>query len=202
VSDGRHTVAALAEAVDGTLRSAGVTRAVIVGHSLGALVAWHVALRAPDRVEALVSVDGTLLPFLDDGDAATTFAAGISGADMRPFIDGLRPDLFVDATPPQLRESVVTTMRGTSPRVLAELMSDVAVTGGPPFAPGQLHVPTLAIVASSPQTPADHEALLRALFTTLDYRALQNAGHYLMMERPRDVNDAIAGFLLGRGLLR
>ncbi len=202
VSSGRHTVAALAEAVDGALQSAGVTRAVIVGHGLGALAGWHVALRAPDRVEALVSIDGTLLPFLGDTDAASTFAGGISGTDMRPFIDGLAPGLFVDATPPQLRASVVATMQATAPQVLAELMSDVAITGGPPFSPGQLHVPTLALVATSSDTPAGHEAQLRALFTTLDYRALPNAGHYLMMEKPRDVNDAIAGFLLGRGLLR
>lgn len=202
VSAGRHTVATLAEAVDATLQSAGVTRAVIVGHSLGALVGWHVALRAPTRVEALVSVDGTLLPFLTDGEDTAGFVSRINPADMGPFIDTLAPQLFTEASPADLRDGVIATMRATSPQVLAELMTDVAITGGPPFSPGQLRLPTLALVAASPDLPFGHEAQLRALFTTLDYRAMQNVGHYLMLERPRDVNDAIAGFLLGRGLLR
>ena len=200
--EGRHTVAAMADAVVATMRSAGLTRAVVVGHSLGALVGWHVALRAPDRVEALVSVDGTLLPFLQDAEAAARFTADITPGDMSPFIERLAPTLFTDASPSDIRTTVLSRMAQTSPQVLAELMSDVSTTGGPPFAPAVLPVPTLALEATGPGGDGSSESQLRAMFPALDYRPMLNAGHYLMLERPREVNDAIAGFLLGRGLLR
>lgn len=198
----RHTIAAMADALVATVKSAGITRAVVVGHSLGALVGWHAALRSPDHIEALVSVDGTLLPFLPDAEAADRFTAPIAPTDMRPFIEVMAPGLFTDATPALVRDAVLAQMEQTSPQVLAELMTDVSTTGGPPFAPAVLSMPTLVLEATPPDGAAPTEAQLRGLFTTLDYRAFPGAGHYLMLERPREVNDAIAGFLLGRGLLR
>lgn len=201
-SDGPYTIASVAEALHLTLQSAGVTRAVVVGHSLGALVGWHLALRAPDRVEALVSVDGTLLPFMRDAGDIASFAATIDPADMRPFIQTLAPTLFAGNAPAALRDRVIGQMQRTPPQVLAPLMREVLVPSGPPFAPGTLTRPTLALEATGADTPPTSEAQLRAMFPALDYRAFPNAGHYLMIERAREVNDAIAGFLLGRGLLR
>jgi pimeloyl-ACP methyl ester carboxylesterase len=202
VGDGPYSIANVAEALHVTLQSAGVSRAVVVGHSLGALVGWHLALRAPDRVEALVSVDGTLLPFMRTPDDVASFAADINPADMRPFIETLAANLFSEASPPALRERVLEQMRRTPPQVLAPLMQEVLVMSGAPFTPGTLERPVLALETTAADTPATYEAQLRAVFPTLDYRAFPNAGHYVMMERPREVNDAIAGFLLGRGLLR
>lgn len=202
VGDGHYTIAAVAEAVHTVLQSAGVTRAVVVGHSLGALVGWHLAMLAPDRVEALVSVDGVLRPFVTTEEAAREFTATIDPADMTRFREGLLPSLVTPQSPPALRDEVAATMTTTSPRVLAELMRDLVVTSGPPFTPGTLTRPVLALEALDPAGPQDGEARLRAAFPMLDYRAYPGAGHYLMLERPREVNDAIAGFLLGRGLLR
>lgn len=202
VGDGPYSIASLAEAVHLTLQSAGVTRAVVVGHSLGALVGWHLALRAPDRVEALVSVDGTLLPFMRSAEEAAGIAAGIDPADMRPFIQTLAPTMFAEDSPAALRERVIAQMQRTAPQVLAPLMRDVLVVSGPPFAPGTLPRPVLALEAVGPDKPPSYEAQLRATFPVLDYRGFPNAGHFLMNERAREVNDAIAGFLLGRGLLR
>jgi pimeloyl-ACP methyl ester carboxylesterase len=51
------SVRAMAEAVLATLDSLGVADAVIVGHSLGGMVAQELALSAPERVQALVLVD-------------------------------------------------------------------------------------------------------------------------------------------------
>lgn len=202
VSESRHTIAAMADAVQATLQSAGVSRAVVVGHSMGALVGWHLALKDPNRVEGLVSVDGALLPFQTDPAQARNLVDTIDQLDMRAFIDSMLPRLFTASSPPAIRDEVVAQMRQTTPRVLAEAMADMSTAAGPPFAPGVLQKPTLALVAVSPSTPTDQEARLREFFPALDYRAFPDAGHYLMLERPRDVNDAIAGFILGRGLLR
>lgn len=202
VSEQRHTIEGLAEAVHVTLQSAGVTRAVVIGHSLGALVGWHVALRAPDRVEALVSVDGVLLPLVATADDARSFSANIDPADSSRLRDALLPGMFTSQSAPAVRDEAAASMAATSPRVMAELMTDVLVPDGPSIRPGPLTLPVLALEAITAEDFPDNEARLRALFPTLDYRVFDGAGHYLMLERPREVNDAIAGFLLGRGLLR
>jgi pimeloyl-ACP methyl ester carboxylesterase len=85
--------------------------------------------------------------------------------------------------------------------VLVSSMKDAAASlAGPP--PPVMTQPMLALMTRSPATPADQEAQIRQLAAQLDYRAFDGAGHYLMMERPDEVNDAIAGFILGRGLLQ
>jgi len=58
-----------------TLDYLGIERGVFVGHSLGAFIALHVALQYPDRVEALVLLDGGWprseeISGLDDADEA------------------------------------------------------------------------------------------------------------------------------------
>jgi pimeloyl-ACP methyl ester carboxylesterase len=143
-----------------------------------------------------------LLPFLPTAEEATQFKAGIDPGDMRPFIDGLVPGLFTPATPPPVRTTVIAQLQQTAPQVLAGLMTDVAVVTGPPFAPGTLQRPTLVLASTGPDTPPAHETQVRSAFPLLDYRAFPGTGHYLMIERAREVNDAIAGFLLGRALLR
>ncbi|MBP7692076.1 MAG: alpha/beta fold hydrolase [Anaerolineales bacterium] len=52
--------AAQADFVAAVMTAAGVERAVLVGHSLGGSVIAHFALRHPERVQALVFVDGAV----------------------------------------------------------------------------------------------------------------------------------------------
>ncbi|GAB2688960.1 alpha/beta fold hydrolase [Kitasatospora kifunensis] len=53
--------------LDAVLKARGVERPILVGWSYGALIAMHWAARNPDRVQAVVSVDGALpSEWLDD----------------------------------------------------------------------------------------------------------------------------------------
>jgi 3-oxoadipate enol-lactonase len=52
--DGAFSLADLATAVDNALESSGVTKAVVVGHSMGGMVAQHLYAKAPERVRGLV----------------------------------------------------------------------------------------------------------------------------------------------------
>ncbi len=55
--------------LDAVLRARGVDQPILVGWSYGALLAAHWAARNPDRVEAVVSVDGAI-PYGITGDAS------------------------------------------------------------------------------------------------------------------------------------
>ncbi len=55
-SDGPYTTADLADDTAGVLDAAGVGRAIVLGHSLGGLIAQELAIRHPDKVVALILV--------------------------------------------------------------------------------------------------------------------------------------------------
>lgn len=68
------------EDVIAVLDHAGLDRAVLVGHSLGAFIVCTLAARYPDRVESLVAVDGgarlPLVSGIDDPDKLLEFTVG------------------------------------------------------------------------------------------------------------------------------
>lgn len=51
---GLRTIAGLARAVTDALKATGVSRAILVGHSMGSLLAQHMAVTAPHRVQGLI----------------------------------------------------------------------------------------------------------------------------------------------------
>ncbi len=184
-----YDVASLATSMRAVLDAAGVQRAVIVGHGIGALVGWHLAVQQPARVVGIVAVDGTLLP-----PAAGTVPQPPSDDAV---VAAALPSLFTAATPHAVRNEVTSLVQRTPSRVMAGLLRDVSSPA--PFTPGAYPEPVLVLATTG--TSPDHEGSLRSRFAQLDYRHI-DAGHFLMLERPREVEDAIAGFLLGRGLLR
>ena len=64
------------------LDAAGLQRAVVVGHSLGAYIAARLAVRHPDRVAALVLVDGGLTIRGERRRRAGAIRPGLPGPDL------------------------------------------------------------------------------------------------------------------------
>src|SRR3954454_8280475 len=58
--DVTYTMAFLAKGVEAAMRDAGVTKAVLIGHSMGSTVIRHVYEDVPGQVAAMVIVDGSV----------------------------------------------------------------------------------------------------------------------------------------------
>lgn len=215
-STANYSVGAMNASVLVALESAGVRRAVIVGHGLGALIGTSLAQVPGREIEGVVSVNGTLLPPHDSqrfghGAAMATVPSGASRADLDVAVTGH----VAESVPETLRHEVAADLMRTPEHVLRGVLGDYGATGRAkpgaigsgfppsPFVEGVRWTgPVLALVSRTAATPGDIEANLRAHYPTLDFRAIDASSQYLMLERPSEVNDAIAGFLLGRGLLR
>jgi len=66
----------------------------------------------------------------------------------------------------------------------------------------KINVPVLAVMAKSPFWPADTEEFYRGIAPKLEFQMWDGVGHFLMMERPKQFNEAVIAFLDKNSLLK
>jgi pimeloyl-ACP methyl ester carboxylesterase len=168
-----------ARAIDAVLHDAYVHSAVLVGHSNGVPVVREFYREFPEKVRALVIVEGGVRPFFD-------------AATMAKFIEPLRGDHYEEAagrfiggiTQPikdeKLRDEIKILMLRTPQHVS---VSEMEVTLDPTlWRPDKIDVPVLMILAKQPVWTAEYERFARSLVPNLGYQVWENVSHFLMME--------------------
>jgi surfactin synthase thioesterase subunit len=182
------------------MRDAGVPRAVLVGHSMGGIVIRRFARAYPDRVIALVPVDSSVRrrPEADRVASATAelaaFVNQLRGAAYQSAAARFIDSMFVASTPAVLREEIKRRMLSTPPHVALSALENT-LTPEMLWDDRPIRVPVLELVARYPQTPPDQEQFLRGFIPKLEYRVIEGAGHFLMLERPAAVNRLLLDFL-------
>src|SRR5258705_3607908 len=181
-----------ARAIDAVMRDAKVERGVLVGHSMGTPIVRQFYRKDPGQTLAIVIVDGGLRPFGDkkmrDGFVAAFRAPNYKDAGQQMFAQMAGPQLSAEA-----KEHIKTSFLNTPQHVLVsamEGMNDESIYG-----PDKMNVPVLAILAKSPFWPADTEQFFRSVAPNLDFQMWEGVGHFLMMEKPKEFNEAVIVFL-------
>ena len=194
-----YTMDLFARAVAVVLQDAGVRRAVLIGHSMGTPVARQFYRLYPDKMLALVIVDGALRPFAPR-EAMLEFIKPLRGDDYQvragSFVDGM----LHKETPAELRREIKSAMLATPQHVAIsamEGMSDDAI-----WKPDQINVPTLAVLARSPFWPPDNESRYRAIAPKLEYHMWDGVSHFLMMEQPEKFNQTLRAFIERNKLIK
>lgn len=188
-----------ARSVEAVIRDAKVERAVLVGHSMGTPIARQFYRKYPQKTLAIVIIDGGLRPFGDkkmrDGFVAAFRAPNYKEAGMQMFAGMAGPNL-----PAETQERIKTSFLNTPQHVIVsamEGMNDDSIYGS-----DKIDVPVLAILAKSPYWPVDNEEFFRRIAPNLDYHMWEGVGHFLMMDRPKEFNEAVIVFLNKNSLLR
>jgi pimeloyl-ACP methyl ester carboxylesterase len=188
-----------ARAVDAVLRDAHVDRAVLMGHSMGTPVARQFYRKYPQKTLAIVIVDGALRPFADrktmDG-----LIAGFRGPNYKAAVGQMLAAISGPYLSAADRERIKVSFDNTPQHVVVgamEGMADDSIWG-----PDKINVPVLAIMAKLPFYPPNIEELSRAIAPNLDFQMWEGVGHFLMMEKPKQFNDAVIAFLDKNALLK
>jgi pimeloyl-ACP methyl ester carboxylesterase len=188
-----------ARAVDAVLRDAKVERAVLVGHSMGTPVARQFYRNYPQRTLGIVIVDGPLRPFGDkkllDGFIAAFRGPNYKQAGQQMFAGMEGPNLSAE-----LKERIQASFLNTPQHVLVsamEGMADQSIWGQ-----DKISVPVLAIMARSPFYAPDTEQFYHNMAPNLDFQMWEGVGHFLMMEKPKEFNEAVIAFLDKNKLLK
>lgn len=193
-----YTMDLFARAVDAVLRDAGVERGVIVGHSMGTPVMCEFYRKYPRKTLGLVIVDGPLRAFLDQK-MMDDFIGALRGADYKAQASGFVDGMLGPQVSPQLRDEIKKAMLSTPQYVAVSAME--AMADKATWKQDKINVPVLAILAKSPFWPADTEQYFRSRAPKLEYHMWEGPGHFLMMEKPKEFNDAVAAFLTKNALL-
>ena len=190
-------VEAMADWVAAALRAAHAGPAVLVGHSLGSLIALETAARHPDSVCKLALV-GTAYPMtvsnalLDaaahDEPRALTMINTWSHATIAAKPSAPAPGFW-------LHGANVRLMARQAPGVLLnDFVACNAYTGGEAAA-ASIRCPTLAVLGGADlMTPVKSGRALAGRIAGCDVEIIAGAGHALMSEAPDAVRTALARF--------
>ena len=181
-----------AQAVDAVMRDAKVKRAVLVGHSMGTPIARQFYRKYPEKTLAIVVADGPLRPF---GEKAMmdSMTAGFRGPNYKDVMGQMFAAMFGPNLTAEAKERIQASRLSTPQYVLVsamEGMADESIWGE-----DKINVPVLAIMANNPFFGADLERRYRSIAPNLDFRLWDGVGHFIMMERPKEFNEAVLAFL-------
>ena len=191
-----YTMELFARAVDAVMRDAGVTQAVLVGHSMGTPVVREFYRRHPDQTRALVAVDESLRALFQPEDAERILAP-YRGPGYARQLEKFA-DFMIPADQPALRAEAKAIMTKTPPHVAISAFENMADPAN--FREDPIRVPLLCVLAKDSHWPSDYEAFVRRLAPRSEYRVLgDGVGHFLMLQKPAEFDAILSEFLDGLG---
>jgi pimeloyl-ACP methyl ester carboxylesterase len=193
-SEGEISIGSFAAALADSLDRKRVDRVVVVGHSMGGMVAVKLASIRPDLVAGVIVLDSAFAMRPEGLSGLQGLVPLLSGPDRITAMKGLAAGLFEPSDDPALRSRVVDQMVNSLQRLQAEglqtMVDFIVGEGDELFA--RLKQPTATILAANP--PSDPERL-----RTLNRRAyvaqVLAAGHYVQLFAAAQVNAMIADFI-------
>ena len=191
--DGYDVINDYANVVATFLQTAGIERAIFVGHSMGGAIAQTLALDLADRVAGLVLVaTGARLR------VASAILEGIH-SDFERSVELITRFAWSPDAPPTLTQLGRQSLLETNPDVLlGDFMAcnrfDVMERLG------EIEIPTLIIVGSADQlTPVKYARFLVEHIPDARLVVIEDAGHMVMLELPTEVEKAVQEFLKDTG---
>ncbi|WP_437313702.1 alpha/beta fold hydrolase [Sorangium sp. So ce385] len=181
--------------VVGLIRGLGLSRPVLLGHSMGGMTAAVVASRGAGVLRGLILVDPTFLSperqrEVRDSDVADQHRQAL----------GLRKsDLVAQARARDPRRSPEIVELQAEARLKTRMAAfDVLTPPNPEFRDvvGAIDVPSLLVIGdSSPVVTLEMATELRSLNPRLRIEQVQGAGHGLPFQRPERLGEVVLSFL-------
>ena len=184
-----------ARAVEAVRAEAGAQRLVLVGHSMGTPVVRQYARLYPQRVSALVIVDGVVVlgapPPPGAQPSQRPVADNMRGPDGPRNREAMIRGMFTPATPKPLQDHVLKMMLSAPEATAYGAM--VATFDPKIWGNDAMTMPVLGLFAD--KSALGNPESTKKIFTNYEHHEIPGTGHFLMMEKPREFNALLTGFV-------
>lgn len=188
------------EDVEAQIAAAGLVRPVILGHSLGGMIAQTMLRRKPDAYQAVILV-GTSPAFgRPDGDFQKKFVADRlaplrSGQTMPQLAAGMINEIMGPNADPKGRDIAIASMAAV-PAATYKACVEAIVTFEERANLGQIRVPALCLVGElDTNAPAAMMQRMAAKIPGATFVGLPGLGHLPNLENAAAFDAAVLGFL-------
>lgn len=189
----RYAIADFADDVVWLAGRLGIKSPLVVGHSMGGIIAFDIAARHPRLPSAIAMIDAAVVRPSSSRTAIGKLIEQLRGDDyvavLRDYVDRV---LFLPTDTPALKDRILDGMGAATQHVAAAAMEGLR-DYEPEIARGRLAVPSLYIAAD--ETPRTDIAVLKQLVPQLAFGQTVGSGHFCQMEVPDQVNAMIDRFI-------
>ncbi|MCK0150855.1 alpha/beta hydrolase [Marivita sp. S6314] len=198
ITDGSVSIEGLAAAVEDTMRTDGLGPAIVVGCSLGGMIAQALATRAPDLVRGLVLAN-TNFTQTEQGRAAMRQRAAEARKGMNAVVDTCLERWFapdVAAADPKGMALIREMLLAGDPDVHARCWEAIGNLDLGAVLP-TITVPCLVVAGGDDRSiPAEKSRALAGLLPRATLHTIEGAGHLTPFERPADFAELLRHFAL------
>ncbi len=187
-----YSMAELADDVAWVCREVGVSKAIVVGHSMGGIVGVHMAAGHPETVTGVVVLDSPLLPPAGFAELVPPLLEGMRGPGFRDVTRQFQGQFAGFSNDEQRREELLNTLCAGDQHVKVATLEHIFGDDNE-AALRACAAPVLYV--GSGLGFADLDSLRAAAGGPFTNTTVSGGGHFIQLEVPDQVNTAIEGFI-------
>ena len=191
--DQDYTIAGFVDDLAWLIRELGLERPVLIGHSMGGVIALNLAHEHPNLLRAIVMVDAPAVPIPDSMQPTVTeLLEGLRSPPYREVAsEFVASFMFNEWSDPELKAEIVAGMASAPQRLMYTALESTLAAENMPAGP--IPVPAMFVRAATQTASADE---IRARYPGIEVAEV-DAAHFLQMEKPEATNRILSRFLEG-----
>jgi pimeloyl-ACP methyl ester carboxylesterase len=191
--DGSYAMGVFTDDVAWICAQIGLEKPVVIGHSMGGIIAFDLAARYPAVPSAAVMLDAAIVLPSASRDAIPGLMEKMSGPGYRDVLRQYASDsLFISTDDPDRKERILSSMASAPQHVMLSAMQ--GLHDYDPAAVDAPVVPGLYIAADEVQ-PRSDMSRFHQMFPAILYGKTVGSGHFCQLEVPDQVGAMIDRFL-------